>query len=73
MKESVLGPFKRMPGSTAAIQLTQTDSLLIFTVSCCGNSSSWHWCSRLESPVWGWDPLLLSGGLHSRDIPPDSQ
>lgn len=65
VSDSVLGLFKRMPGSTAALHLTWSESPLIFTASYCGNSSSQHWCSKLGSPAWAWD-------LCSRDIPPDS-
>lgn len=48
--ESVCGHLKRIPGSLAALCLTQTESQLIFRARCCGKSSSWHWWSRLGAP-----------------------
>lgn len=75
---NLLGLTKRMPRSTTAMCLTLTESLLIFTgrcCRCCGDSSFCHWCSGLGWRAWcgvGWEPLLLSGDLHSWDTTPDS-
>lgn len=43
MSQSVFRSFKSMLGSAAVLCLTWTKSLLIFTASCCGQSSSQQW------------------------------
>lgn len=53
VSEIVFGPFKSMPGSLEALCLTWTESLLIFTVRYCGDSSFQHWWSRWGTLVWG--------------------
>lgn len=47
-------------------------SLLIFTASCCGNSS-WHRTPGLGSSVWGLDPCLLCGVPGQGSVPPAVQ
>lgn len=66
---SVLKPFKRMFDARAALCLTRTDSLLIFTTCHCGDSFS---CFGLGSPLLGWNPSLLPGDFCSQDIPSNS-
>ena len=39
VNESVFRPLERMPESTAALRLTQTEFLMMFTASCCEDSS----------------------------------
>lgn len=43
----------------APISPWRMESPPVFTARCYGGSSSWHWCSGLLSPAWGWDPPLL--------------
>ena len=63
--EPVLGLFKKMPGSTVALHLAQTESLLIF-------HSRMFWgvlfpvlVSQAGEPCIGIRPLTLQGDLHS--------
>ena len=42
-----------IPGIPAEFHLIQMKSLLIFTTMCYRHSSSWHWCTGLESLEWG--------------------
>lgn len=67
MTESVLGPFQRAPGATAALPLARRESPLVFTARCCGDASSLHWCS-------GPGPLVpQAGGTLQLGSPADSQ
>lgn len=43
-------------------------SWLFCKARCNRNSFSWHLCPRQESMVWGLDPSLLRGDLHSQAI-----
>lgn len=61
--ESVHGPLRGMPGIPATLCLTQMQFSLISTVKYYGDSSFWHWCSKLGSSLWGWDLSLLRGHL----------
>ena len=71
--ESICGPFKNSVfPSSSALCFSQMQSLLAFTVRCCEDSSSQHWCTGLGSLVWDWYALLFRGDLFNRAIPPDS-
>lgn len=61
------------PPDLPSLHLSCTKGMPVGFQSCHGGPSSCHWCSKLGSLVWDWDPSLLLGGLHSRDCPPDSQ
>lgn len=68
--------FKRLYEFLAVSPLTlmnRTPSNFCDQMLCYVGFSSWHWCSTLESPAWGWETSLLRGHLCSWDIPPDSQ
>ena len=69
VSESVHGPFKKTTGSTAALHLTQIESLLIFTASCCGDSSFQYWCSELMNLVWSWDPSSVGTSTAKISLP----
>ena len=47
---------------------SQPQSLLVFTARSYGDFSSIH--GNPGFLVWGWGPLLLTGDLHSQDVPP---
>lgn len=49
------------------------ESSLILTARYCTGSSFRHWCSGLETPVWGYDPSLFIRDLCRWDICPDSR
>lgn len=69
--KSVLGTFKRMPVSTAALSLTQAESLLILPADDVGtpfpgtDGPSWRACCEDGTHN-------ISGGPCSRDMAPDS-
>ena len=71
-KANLWHPSVGAPEFPAAVCLPWMKSPWVFTAKRHGDSSSWHWCPSLGSPVWGWHPLLLRGDLCSQDIPPDS-
>lgn len=50
------------PTDIFEVSLWQIEFSLIFTARCYLGSSSWHYCSRLGSPEWGWNLTLLSVG-----------
>lgn len=52
------GPLRGSLGTPAALLLTWTESLLVFTARCHRGSSSWHWCSR-------WGVRCGAGSPHS--------
>lgn len=56
--------FKRKPPSI----LILTAFLVKSPARSCGDSSYQHWWFGLRSPMWGWDPLLCRGDLHSWDV-----
>ncbi|KAF6109551.1 hypothetical protein HJG60_010819 [Phyllostomus discolor] len=59
---SMCRPLEKGVWSPQALHLTQTQSPPLSKVTCYRAPSPWHWCPRLGSLVWGWDPLLLKGG-----------
>lgn len=53
-------PLKRTAGFLAgSYPPRRMESPPVLTAQCYESSSSWHWCSGLLSPAWGWDPPLL--------------
>lgn len=51
------------PGTPTVLHLTQTQSLLVFTAKCYGDSASQHWCPLAS--------LTLQHGTPSQDISPN--
>ena len=67
--KSVNGPFKR---KCLGLQEPPPHSATLpagFYIQNYGHFSSWHWNPGLRGLVWGCDPSLLRGNLHSWDIP----
>lgn len=67
--KSVNGPFMGTPGFPVPFHLTQMAKIPgDFHSHMLGCSSSQHWYSGLESPVWGWNSSL-SGVSYAAEIP----
>lgn len=63
VNESLHWSLKRIAGP---LHLTWTQSPLIFTVRCSGDSFTWYWCLGLGSWVWGRTPCPSEEPLQLR-------
>lgn len=68
VSKSVHGLHKRKAWTPVDLYLTQMQSMLVFTASYYGDFSSWHWCPRLRTWVWNWNPTCSSGGISTAKI-----
>lgn len=61
-------PARGRRGTPVDLCLAQMQSMLVFTASYYRDFSSWHWCPRLRTWVWNWDPMCSSRNLYRHKI-----